>query len=273
MPDDRKIVVERFRDELGDWRIAVHSPFGARVHAPWALAIEARLRERSGVDVQADGATTASCCAARGRRVAAPADRSCPRPGRDRGDGGRRGRRLGAVRGPVPGVRGPGPAAAPPRPGSAHAALAAAPAGRGPAGGGVASTGRSRSCWRPIRECLRDVFDLPALVGLMARHRPAAGPGGRGGDRRRRRRSPASLLFAYVARSCTRATPRWPSAGPRPSPSTGAAGRAARASRAARAARPRGPGRARGRAAGAADRRAGPATSRARPTCCAGWAR
>jgi ATP-dependent helicase Lhr and Lhr-like helicase len=53
VPDDRTIVVERFRDELGDWRVAVHSPFGAQVHAPWALALSARLRERYGVDVQA----------------------------------------------------------------------------------------------------------------------------------------------------------------------------------------------------------------------------
>jgi ATP-dependent helicase Lhr and Lhr-like helicase len=53
LPDDRTIVVERFRDELGDWRVAIHSPFGAQVHAPWALAVAARLRERYGVDVQA----------------------------------------------------------------------------------------------------------------------------------------------------------------------------------------------------------------------------
>ncbi|HET9021305.1 MAG TPA: ATP-dependent helicase [Ornithinibacter sp.] len=53
VPDDRTIVVERFRDELGDWRIAVHSPFGAQVHAPWALAVSARMRDRFGVDVQA----------------------------------------------------------------------------------------------------------------------------------------------------------------------------------------------------------------------------
>ncbi|MYS87145.1 ATP-dependent helicase [Embleya scabrispora] len=52
IPDDRTIVVERFRDELGDWRVVVHSPFGAQVHAPWALAISARLRERTGLDVQ-----------------------------------------------------------------------------------------------------------------------------------------------------------------------------------------------------------------------------
>ncbi|WP_076815937.1 DEAD/DEAH box helicase [Pseudofrankia asymbiotica] len=52
LSDDRTLVVERFRDELGDWRLAVHSPFGARVNAPWALAIGARLRERYGVEVQ-----------------------------------------------------------------------------------------------------------------------------------------------------------------------------------------------------------------------------
>ena len=50
---DRQIVVERFRDELGDWRIVIHSPYGAGVHAPWALAIAARMRERFGLEVQA----------------------------------------------------------------------------------------------------------------------------------------------------------------------------------------------------------------------------
>jgi len=53
LPTDRQLVVERFTDELGDWRIVIHSPFGAPVHAPWALAVGARLRERFGVDVQA----------------------------------------------------------------------------------------------------------------------------------------------------------------------------------------------------------------------------
>src|SRR5262249_33613023 len=43
LPTDRAITVERFRDELGDWRVCILSPFGSRVHAPWALAIEARL--------------------------------------------------------------------------------------------------------------------------------------------------------------------------------------------------------------------------------------
>ncbi|MGI9008214.1 MAG: DEAD/DEAH box helicase, partial [Streptosporangiaceae bacterium] len=54
LPDDRTLVLERFRDELGDWRLVLHSPFGAKVHAPWALAIAARLRERyGGMDAQA----------------------------------------------------------------------------------------------------------------------------------------------------------------------------------------------------------------------------
>jgi ATP-dependent Lhr-like helicase len=52
LPTDRQIVVERFRDELGDWRVCVLSPFGARVHAPWALGIEARIRDRLGFEVQ-----------------------------------------------------------------------------------------------------------------------------------------------------------------------------------------------------------------------------
>ena len=48
LPTDRRVVVERFRDELGDWRLVLLTPFGGRVHAPWALAIEGRLRDRFG---------------------------------------------------------------------------------------------------------------------------------------------------------------------------------------------------------------------------------
>jgi ATP-dependent Lhr-like helicase len=56
LPTDRTLLVERFRDELGDWRLVLHSPYGQPVHAPWALAVGARLRERFGVD----GAPTAA---------------------------------------------------------------------------------------------------------------------------------------------------------------------------------------------------------------------
>jgi len=52
VPDDRTVVVERFRDELGDWRVCILTPFGARVHAPWAMAVRARVAERHGVDVE-----------------------------------------------------------------------------------------------------------------------------------------------------------------------------------------------------------------------------
>ncbi|HET6147272.1 MAG TPA: DEAD/DEAH box helicase [Polyangia bacterium] len=52
LPTDRDITVERFRDELGDFRICILSPFGARVHAPWALALEARLGTSAGFEVQ-----------------------------------------------------------------------------------------------------------------------------------------------------------------------------------------------------------------------------
>ena len=53
VPSDRVFVVERFRDELGDWRVVLHSPFGTPVHAPWALMISARVHERYGIDAAA----------------------------------------------------------------------------------------------------------------------------------------------------------------------------------------------------------------------------
>ncbi len=52
VPDDRTIVVERFRDEIGDWRVCILSPFGAQVHAPWAMALQHRLGEQWGVEVE-----------------------------------------------------------------------------------------------------------------------------------------------------------------------------------------------------------------------------
>jgi ATP-dependent Lhr-like helicase len=52
IPSDRTIVVERFRDEIGDWRVCILTPFGGRVHAPWALALGARVSERLGLEAQ-----------------------------------------------------------------------------------------------------------------------------------------------------------------------------------------------------------------------------
>ena len=53
VPDDRTIVIERTRDEMGDWRVCVLTPFGSRIHAPWAMAITGRIRANGGADVEA----------------------------------------------------------------------------------------------------------------------------------------------------------------------------------------------------------------------------
>ncbi|RRJ86753.1 ATP-dependent helicase [Gulosibacter macacae] len=53
VPSDRTLVVERTRDELGDWRVILHSPYGRRVHAPWALLVTSRVRERFGLEASA----------------------------------------------------------------------------------------------------------------------------------------------------------------------------------------------------------------------------
>ncbi len=137
LPDDRTVLVERFRDELGDWRLVVHSPFGAPVNAPWALAIAARLRERYGVDVQAMHSDDGIVLRLPDTDAEPPgAELVGLRAGRDRAAGHRRGRRVGAVRLPVPRVRRPRAAAAAPRPAPAHPAVAAAPAGHPAARGG-----------------------------------------------------------------------------------------------------------------------------------------
>src|SRR5690348_17272443 len=52
VPSDRALVVERFRDEIGDWRLCVLTPFGSRVHAPWSMALSARLRDALGIEAQ-----------------------------------------------------------------------------------------------------------------------------------------------------------------------------------------------------------------------------
>ena len=53
VPDDRNIVIERSRDELGDWRVCVLTPFGSRIHIPWAMAVTSRIRAAGGPDVEA----------------------------------------------------------------------------------------------------------------------------------------------------------------------------------------------------------------------------
>ena len=52
LPTDKAITIERFRDELGDWRICILTPFGARIHAPWAIALQRLLGDASGFEIQ-----------------------------------------------------------------------------------------------------------------------------------------------------------------------------------------------------------------------------
>ena len=52
VPDDRNIVIERVRDELGNWRVCVLTPFGSRIHTPWAMAAAAKVRANGGPDVE-----------------------------------------------------------------------------------------------------------------------------------------------------------------------------------------------------------------------------
>ena len=86
LPDDRTLVLERTRDELGDWRLCLLSPWGGRVHAPWALAIEAHLRARARPRSRRSGATTASCCACP-IATGPPTPRAAARARGDRGAG------------------------------------------------------------------------------------------------------------------------------------------------------------------------------------------
>ncbi|MGH9156732.1 MAG: Lhr family helicase, partial [Acidimicrobiales bacterium] len=197
LPTDRQIVVERFRDELGDWRICVLSPFGARVHAPWALAVEAKVADRLGVEVQAIWSDDGLVVRLPEADDAPPVESVLLDPEEvDELVVGQVGRSaLFAARF---------------RENAARALLLPRrrPASRTPlwqqrqrAADLLAVASKYESfpiLLETYRECLRDVFDLPALVGLM-------------GDIRARRvrvaavDTPApspfasSLAFAYVA--------------------------------------------------------------------------
>ena len=216
---------------------SMHSPFGAQVHAPWALArrrpaARAVRRRRAG-----DARRRRHRAAAAGHRVRRTTRRAVAEhvvvfdARRGRAAGHRRGRRLGAVRLPVPRVRGPRPAAAAAQPRPAHAAVAAA-AARPPSCSSVASDyGSFPIVLETMRECLQDVFDVPGLVGLMRDVEARARCGSSRSRPSSRRRSPGRCCSATSRSSSTRATRRWPSGGPprcrwtrRCSPSCSAAG-------------------------------------------------
>ena len=162
LPDDRTILVERFRDELGDWRLAIHSPFGAQVNQPWAMAVTraaARgLRRRRAVDAL----RRRHRAAAAGDRDAARRVGSGLRAVRDRGAGADRGRRLGAVRVALPRVRVARAAAPPPQPDPPYPAVAAAAAGRRSCSASRRSSPASRSSSRRCARCCRTSSTCPA---------------------------------------------------------------------------------------------------------------
>ena len=215
VPDDRHIVIERCRDELGDWRVCVLSPLGGRVHAPWAMAVTAKVARRAGPRRRdACGPTTASWSASPRRDE--PPDPALVLPAPDELEPLVL-RQLGSS----------ALFAAKFREAAARALLLPRrfPGRRAPlwqtrkkAADLLAAASRQPSfpiLLEAYRECLRDVFDLPALTEVLRGI-------GRGEIAvkavdlaRRRRRSPPGCCSATSPTTSMTATPRWPSGGPR----------------------------------------------------------
>ena len=219
VPSDRTIVVERFRDEIGDWRLCILTPFGARVHAPWAMALGARLRDSLGLEAQSIWSDDGIALHLPEADVPPPiADLLLPpeeiedlvvqEVGQTALFGSRFRENAGA--------RPPDPAAAA-RP--ADAALAAAAEGAEPARGGAQL--------RLVPDRARDLPRVPAGRLRPARAeadparacRPASSTSSRW-RRRPPRRSRRRSSSPTSPRTCTRTTPRPRSAGRRRSRST-----------------------------------------------------
>ncbi len=98
VPSDRAVVIERFRDEIGDWRLCVLSPFGGRVHAAWGLAISARIRDELGLESDAIWSDDGIIVHLPDAEEPPSADLVHDRAGRGRGPGRRGALGLGAVR-------------------------------------------------------------------------------------------------------------------------------------------------------------------------------
>ena len=168
LPDDRTILVERFRDELGDWRLAIHSPFGAQVNQPWALALDGpaarALRRRRAVD------------ALRRRHRAAPArDRGARPTARSRSSTPTRSSRRCRPRSAASALFASAASASAP-PARCCCPAATRPAARRCGSSASArrsccrsrrSTAASRSCSRRCARCCRTSSTCPGLVGLM----------------------------------------------------------------------------------------------------------
>ncbi|HTM24364.1 MAG TPA: DEAD/DEAH box helicase [Vicinamibacterales bacterium] len=168
VPDDRTIVIERTRDELGDWRVCLLSPFGGRIHAPWAMAVVERIRAETGAD--AEMMWTDDGFVVRFPETEAPPDPALLLPASDEAEA-LVVRQLGAT----------ALFAAKFREAAARALLLPRrrPGGRTPlwqqrkrAADLLAVAARYGSfpmILEAYRECLRDVFDIPALVDTLRR--------------------------------------------------------------------------------------------------------
>jgi ATP-dependent helicase Lhr and Lhr-like helicase len=168
VPDDRTILIERCRDELGDWRICVLTPFGGRIHAPWAMAVVERTREATGLD--AETMWTDDGFVVRFPETETPPDPALMLPSSDEVEALVM-RQLG----------GTALFAARFREAAARALLLPRrrPGGRSPLWqqrmraanllAVAAKFGSFPMILEAYRECLRDVFDIPALVSTLAR--------------------------------------------------------------------------------------------------------
>ena len=106
VPSDRTVVVERFRDEIGDWRMCVLTPFGARVHAPWSMAIGVKLRDSLGIEAQSLWSDDGIAIHLPDADAPPPTEELVDRPGRDRGPRDERARLDRALRLSLPRERG-----------------------------------------------------------------------------------------------------------------------------------------------------------------------
>ena len=209
VPSDRAVVVERFRDEIGDWRLCVLTPFGARVHAPWALALAARLRAATGQQAHAIWGDDGIALHLPDADEAPAADIALIPPDEPRGAGARRASAGRPCSGPASARTRPGRASS--RDGAPQRTfVAAAPQGLLAAAGGAA-----------LRRLPGDPRDLPRVPRRLVRPAGAARAAGRIASREvavvrsRRpppRRSPGRCCSSTSPRTCTRTTRRRPSA-------------------------------------------------------------
>ena len=167
VPDAATVVVERVRDELGDWRVCVLSPRGGRIHAPWAMAAAAKIREGNR-GRRRDVVGRRWVRRARFPDVDEPPDPRLLLPGPEEVQAlvDSTARRDCSIRGKVSRKRGEIAVVAEAPARNAGTTLAAAKT-RSRFAGGRLPFRIVPSLTRDVRECLRDYFDMPALVQTL----------------------------------------------------------------------------------------------------------